>query len=165
MASALSFGLVVQFLSSAIHTRVELPKTYYWTLPTTVSKLTSCRPSLSFDEWRLIHRSRLGILPLLGALGITSPDRRGKADIETTSHVTSKCQVNLPASGRRHEEVLEALVDTIQKVGNETRVHQVFPDPFLRPDIVVSSTTPPNIIDVTIPFDAFRSFRRLRPKD
>lgn len=96
--------------------------------------------------------------------GNNTPDRRSKADIETTSHVTSNCQVNLLASGRRHEEVLEALMDTIQKVGNESRVNKVFPDTFLRPDIVVSSTTPPNIIDVTIPFDAPDLFAGLDQK-
>jgi hypothetical protein len=72
---------------------------------------------------RLIHQSRLGILPLLGAPGITPSDRRGKADIETTSQVTSNCHVNLPAS-RRHDDVLVVLVDTIQKSGDETRVNR-----------------------------------------
>lgn len=119
MSSALSSGLVGKFLSLALDTRVELPDS-----SNDMAKLTSCRTSLSFNERRLIHQSRLGILPLLGALGITLSDRRGKADIETKSHVTSNCHVNLPASGRRHDEVLEVLVDTIQKSGEETRVNR-----------------------------------------
>jgi hypothetical protein len=122
-----------------------------------MARLTSSRTSLSFDEWKLIHQSRLGILPLLGAPGIAPPDRRCrrcKEDIETTAHVTSHCRVNLPSIGRRHDEVLEEIVSTIRKAGHDIQVNQVFGDSSLRPDIVVFSTTPPTIIDLTVPFDA-----------
>jgi hypothetical protein len=50
--------------------------------------------------------------------------------------------------------VLEEIVSTIRKAGHDFQVNQVFGDSSLRPDIVVFSTTPPTIIDLTVPFDA-----------
>jgi hypothetical protein len=40
------------------------------------------------------------------------------------------------------------------KAGHVIQVNQVFRESSLRPDNVVSSTTPPTIINLTIPFDA-----------
>jgi hypothetical protein len=42
----------------------------------------------------------------------------------------------------------------IHKAGHAIQINQAFHDSSLRPDIVVSSTTSPTIIDLTIPFDA-----------
>lgn len=108
-------------------------------------------------EWNLIHTSRLCILSLLGTPGLAAPDsrcRRCKTDAETASHVTSHCRHNLPAIGRRHDLILELLVKTIARTGHFTRVNKTYPGSDLRPDIVVTSTTPNLIIDLTVTFDA-----------
>lgn len=99
-------------------------------------RLKSRQTSLSSDEWKLIHQSRLGILPLLGAPDIAPSDQRChrcKEDVEKTAHVTSYCRVNLPSIGRYHEEVLEEIVGTIRKAGHVIHVNQVIRDSFLRP--------------------------------
>jgi hypothetical protein len=49
--------------------------------------------------------------------------------------------------------VLKVFVDYIRKAGHVIQINQAFRDSSLRPDIVISSTTPPTIIDLTIPFD------------
>ncbi|XP_046632270.1 uncharacterized protein LOC124311947 [Daphnia pulicaria] len=122
-----------------------------------VARLSSHRTCLSFNEWNLIHKSRLGLLPLLGNPGCSAPNtkcRRCKVDAETTSHVTSHCRSNLPAIGRRHDLVLAEIVKTITRAGHAASVNRVFPGSTLRPDIVIPSTDPPTIIDLTITFDA-----------
>jgi hypothetical protein len=127
-----------------------------------IARLTSARTQLRFDEWKLIHRSRLSILPLLGTPGISAPDsrcRRCKTGAETTSHVTSHCPVNLPEITRRHDAILEELANVIRKAGHTVRVNLAFPGTMLRPDVVVTSTTPQIIIDLTIPFDATESLQ------
>jgi hypothetical protein len=78
-----------------------------------IARLTSCNTSLSFGEWSLLHKSRLGILPLFGTIGLAAPKtkcRRCKEVVESTSHVTSHCRNNLPAIGRRHDLVLAEIV-------------------------------------------------------
>ena len=122
-----------------------------------IARLTSYRTSLSFEEWGLIHKSRLCILPLLGTAGLSAPDnrcRRCKEGAETTSHVVSHCRINLPALGRRHDAILEHLVKVIRKAGHSATVNKVFPGTILRPDIVINTTTPHIIIDLTVTFDA-----------
>jgi hypothetical protein len=122
-----------------------------------IARLTSSRTSLSFNEWKLIHQSRLSILPLFGTPGLSAPDkrcRRCREEAETTSHVTSHCRCNLPLIGRRHDSVLAELAKAIRKAGHNIEVNRVFPGTNLRPDIVVTSTTPCIIIDLTITFDA-----------
>ena len=127
-----------------------------------IARLTSSRTQLRFDEWKLIHRSRLSILPLLGTPGISAPDSRGrscKTGAETTSHVTSHCPVTLPEIKRSHDAILEELANIIRKAGQTVRVNLAFPGTMLRPDVVVTSTTPHIIIDLTIPFDAPESLQ------
>jgi hypothetical protein len=83
-----------------------------------IARLSSHQTCLNFTEWNLIHKSRLGLLPLLGNPGCSSPKtkcRRCKVDAETTSHVASHCRSNLPAIGRRHELVLAEIVKTINR--------------------------------------------------
>jgi hypothetical protein len=127
-----------------------------------IARLTSSRTQLKFAEWKLIHRSQLSILPLLGTPGISAPDsrcRRCKADAETTSHVTSHCPVNLPEIGSRHDAILEELTNIFRKAGHTVRVNLAFPGTMLRPDVVVTSTTPQIIIYLTIPFEAPESLQ------
>ena len=79
-------------------------------------------------------------------------------DAETTSHVTSHCQVNLPEIGRRHDVILEGLANVIRKAGHTVRINLAFPGTTLHPDVVTSST-PQLIIDVMVPFDAPESLQ------
>ena len=95
-----------------------------------IARLTSSRTQLSFEEWKFLHRSRLSILPLLGTAGVAAPDnrcRRFRADAETTSHITSHCQVNLPEIGRRHDVILEELANVICKAGHTARINKAYP--------------------------------------
>jgi hypothetical protein len=127
-----------------------------------IARLTSSRTQLSFEEWKFLHRSRLSILPLLGTAGVAAPDnrcRRCRVDAETTSHITSHCQVNLPEIGRRHDVILEELANVIRKAGHTARINKAYPGTTLRPDVVVTSSTPEVIIDVTVPFDAPESLQ------
>ncbi len=104
-----------------------------------IARLKSSRTKLNFEEWKLLHHSRLPILPLLGKPGISAPDIRYRwcrADAETTSHVISHYRVDLPEIGHRHYTILEELARTIRRAGHTVRVNQVFPDTTLRPDIV-----------------------------
>ena len=104
-----------------------------------IARLKSSRTKLNFEEWKLLHHSRLPILPLLGKPGISAPDKRYRwcrADAETTSHVISHSRVDLPEIGHRHYTILEELTRTIRRAGHTVRVNQVFPDTTLRPDIV-----------------------------
>ncbi len=122
-------------------------------------RLTSSCIQLNFGEWKLLHRSRLSILPLFYTPGITAPDKRCRADTETTSHVTSHWRVSLPEIWRRHDAILEELANIIRKAGHTVRVNLVFPDTILRPEVVLTSTTPQLIIGVTVPFDAPESLQ------
>jgi hypothetical protein len=127
-----------------------------------IARLTSSRTQLSFEEWKFLHRSRLSNLPLLGTPGVAALDnrcRRCREDAETTSHIISHCRVNLPEIGRRHDVILEELANIIRKASHEVRINQVFPGTTLRPDVVVTSSTPQLIIDVTVPFDAPESLQ------
>lgn len=110
-----------------------------------IARLKSSRTKLNFEEWKLLHRSRLPIPPLLGIPGISAPNNRYRwcrADAphhQTTSHVISHCRVDLPEIGHRHYTILEELARTIRRSGHTVRVNQVFPDTTLRPDIVNTS--------------------------
>jgi hypothetical protein len=74
--------------------------------------------------------------------------------MESTFYVTSHCRNNLPAVGRRHDSILAEIVKTISRSCHTSRVNRVFENSTLRPDIVVTSSAPNIIIDLTITFDA-----------
>jgi hypothetical protein len=74
--------------------------------------------------------------------------------MESTFYVTSHCCNNLPAVGRRHDSILAEIVKTISRSCHTSRVNRVFENSTLRPDIVVTSSTPNIIIDLTIIFDS-----------
>jgi hypothetical protein len=120
-----------------------------------ITRLTSHRTCLSFNEWNLIHKSRLDLLPLLGNPGCSAPNTKCR---RCKINVTSHSRTNLPAIGRRNDLVLSKIVKTISKPGHEVIVNKFFSGSILRPDIVIPSATPPIIIDLTIPFDAPESF-------
>ena len=72
-------------------------------------------------------------------------------------HVVSHCRNSLPSIGRRHDVILEQPVKMIRKTGHSATVEKVFPGTILRPDIVITTTTPQIIINITVTFDAPKS--------
>jgi hypothetical protein len=137
----------------------ESPRASYWTRPMIWRDLLPAALRSPLMRGNSFIRADL-TSPFLGTPGIAPPDRRCrrcKVDIKTTAHVTSHCRVNLASIGRRHDEVLGEIVCSIRKAGHVIQVNQVFRESSLRPDNVVSSITPPTIINLTIPFDASES--------
>ncbi|MFO0089556.1 MAG: RNA-directed DNA polymerase, partial [bacterium] len=121
-----------------------------------IAFLTSCRTTLSFGDWHNLHRARLGLLPVRSCPGSKIPDktcRRGCREAETTAHVISHCKNNLSLYTDRHNQVLDSLAETIRKSGHHVTVNHAFDHTILRPDLVINSTTPETIIDVTVPLD------------
>lgn len=121
-----------------------------------IAFLTSCRTTLSFGDWHYLHRARLGLLPVRSCPGSRIPDktcRRGCREAETTAHVISHCKNNLSLYTDRHNEVLNALAETLRRSGHHVTVNNAFDSTRLRPDLVIDSTSPETIIDVTVPLD------------
>ena len=85
-----------------------------------ITALTSCRTSLSFEDWHYIHRSRLVVLPVLGRPGSKSTVktcRQGCYKAETSQHVISACQVNLNLCTARHDSLLDLMAAKTRKLG------------------------------------------------
>jgi hypothetical protein len=121
-----------------------------------MARLISCRTTLNFDDWELIHQTRLGLLPLHGAPGYQPSDkscRKCGRQLETTTHVLNACPNNLPCMTLRHDAVLTRLNATLTRAGHTTRVNKCYDGTLLRPDLLITSVEPPVIIDITIPFD------------
>lgn len=128
-----------------------------------IAFLTSCRTSLSHQDWHFIHRARLGLLPVRARPGSKSTNktcRLGCNSIETSQHVISCCKVSLSSRTTRHNSVLDIMVDEARKMGHTVTVNRSTGDGSLRPDLVFSSMVPPMIIDVTIPHDEATNLER-----
>jgi hypothetical protein len=119
--------------------------------------LLSCRTPLSFQEWHFLHKARLGILPVRGGPGSKSTVktcRLGCTKLETTDHVVCGCQVNSALSINRHNSILGLMAEETEKLGHTVSVNLAVDNSGLRPDLVVTSTNPPIIIDVTVPLSS-----------
>jgi Reverse transcriptase (RNA-dependent DNA polymerase) len=119
--------------------------------------LLSCRTPLTFQEWHFLHKARLGILPVRGGPGSKSTVktcRLGCTKLETTDHVVCGCQVNSALLINRHNSILELIAEETEKLGHSVSVNLAVGNSGLRPDLVVNSTNPPTIIDVTVPLSS-----------
>ena len=127
--------------------------------------LLSCRTPLTFQEWHFLHKARLGILPVRGGPGSMSTVktcRLGCSKTETTDHVVSGCQVNSALSIKRHNTILTFIAEETEKLGHSIAINQAVENSALRPDLVVTSTNPPTIIDVTVPISSADGLERAK---
>jgi hypothetical protein len=129
--------------------------------------LISCRTPLTFQEWHYLHQARLGRLPVRGCPGSKSTNktcRLGCGKLETTDHVVCCCQVNSALSINRHNSILDLMVTEAEALGHSVSVNRAIDSTGMRPDIVVTSTNPAIIIDVTVPLSSAEGLERARNK-
>ncbi|XP_063244521.1 uncharacterized protein LOC134544111, partial [Bacillus rossius redtenbacheri] len=114
-----------------------------------------------FAEWRFIHRARLNVVPLNGALRGPARNkmcRRCLHPNETLPHVLNHCGRHSAAWQHRHNSVLHRLAAAIPRdPGVEVRVNRAVPHTgsLLRPDLVVVDEPRKkiSIVDVAVPFE------------
>ncbi|KAE8738256.1 hypothetical protein FOCC_FOCC016267, partial [Frankliniella occidentalis] len=112
-----------------------------------------------FCDWRFVHRARLGVLPLNGALRIPGRSRtcrRCQYPEETTAHVLCHCHQHSRAWNNRHRSVINNLVENMNTT-EHLRVERAVPEANSRlmPDLVVINNERKLaiIVDVACPFD------------
>ncbi len=126
-----------------------------------ITRLISCRTDLTFDDWRYFHRGRLGLLPVRAKPGSQCAEktcRKCMKFTETVKHVANGCPATLEHATRRHNSVQSELVRALTRSGHEIDERPMLGG--LRPDIVVTSTSPPTIIDVAVVYDEESSMQR-----
>ncbi|XP_046985876.1 uncharacterized protein LOC124555855 [Schistocerca americana] len=123
-----------------------------------------------FADWRFIHRTRLGVVPLNGCRRFDGRANNNKAcrrcghNNETLPHVINACMVHSAALQYRHNAVLNRLATAV--AGRPRRGNTAVPDvrinqavigdsSGLRPDLVITDEAAKTvtIVDVTIPFE------------
>ncbi|XP_011883906.1 PREDICTED: uncharacterized protein LOC105571048, partial [Vollenhovia emeryi] len=115
-----------------------------------------------FADWRFVHRARLDVLPLNGAIRWGSGDRRCRrcgAELESLPHVLGHCGVHAAAIQLRHDAVLHRLWKACRLPG-EVRVNRRVEGVSdgltgLRPDLVIRHEPSKCVVilDVTVPFE------------
>ncbi|XP_023225266.1 uncharacterized protein LOC111626188 [Centruroides sculpturatus] len=125
---------------------------------------------IRFADWRFIHRARLSVVPLRGLrrFGNASQQcRRCQRHRETLAHVINHCPPNLSQITKRHNAILDRLINAIDRKNLRIFTNQQIPDfhSACRPDLVVLNNSPKTatIIDIATPFengeDAFNRAR------
>ena len=112
--------------------------------------------NIRFRDWRFIHRARLNCLPVNSVKSRWSnsyPKCRHCDSDETLPHVLCHCLPNMPSILRRHNSIVDRIVNAVQ-YGTIT-TDQLVPaaNSRLRPDIIVEEDNKVLIIDVRCPFD------------
>jgi hypothetical protein len=112
--------------------------------------------NIRFRDWRFIHRARLNCLPVNSVKSRWSnscPKCRHCDSDETLPHVLCHCLPNMPSILRRHNSIVDRIVNAVQ-YGTITTDQQVpAANSRLRPDIIVEEDNKVLIIDVCCPFD------------
>ena len=112
--------------------------------------------NIRFRDWRFIHRARLNCLPVNSVKSRwsnSSPKCRRCDSDETLPHVLCHCRPNMPSILRRHNSIVDRIVNAVQR-GSITTDQQVrAANSRLRPDIIVEEDKKVLIIDVCCPFD------------
>ncbi|XP_043661746.1 uncharacterized protein LOC122625745 [Drosophila teissieri] len=115
-----------------------------------------------FADWRFIHRARLGVLPVNGAIRWGSGDKRCRVcgyQLESVPHVLCHCMHHSNAIQQRHNAVMDRLAKAGSRLGTprvNCRVEGVAEDmAALRPDLVWRDERSRKIVivDVTVPFE------------
>ncbi|KZS03846.1 Uncharacterized protein APZ42_033330 [Daphnia magna] len=129
--------------------------------------LISCRTRLTFQVWPYLHQARLGRLPVRGCPGSKSTNKKcrlGCGKLETTGHVVCCCQVNSALSIKRHNSILDLMVAEAEALAHSVPINHSIDSTGMRPDIVVTSTNPAIIIDVTVPLSCAEGLARAKDK-
>ena len=112
--------------------------------------------NIRFRDWRFIHRARLNCLPVnnVKCRWSNSCSKCRHCDsVETLPHVLCHCRPNMPSILRRHNAIVDRIVNAV-KCGTITTDQQVSAaNSRLRPDIIVEDDNKVLIIDVCCPFD------------
>ncbi|XP_023234044.1 uncharacterized protein LOC111633668 [Centruroides sculpturatus] len=125
---------------------------------------------IRFADWRFIHRARLSVVPLRGLRrfgNTTQRCRRCQRHRETLAHVINHCPPNLSQITKRHNAILNRLINAIDRRNLRIYTNQQIPDfhSTCRPDLVVINNNPKTatIVDIATPFendeDAFNRAR------
>lgn len=155
---------LTEYYSQRLLVKPDQGKVYEVTLRANVSNHFIRSGSFTrFADWRFIHRARLDVLPLNGAMrGAARRDTRCRlcgATSETLPHVLCHCRPHAAAWHLRHNAIVDRLVKATRLPGNvrvNQRVEGVHGElEALRPDIVVRDETSmtATIIDVTVAFE------------
>ena len=83
-----------------------------------IARLTSVNTELSINDWRLLYKNRLDLLPLRRYSWCSAADktcRRCGEEVENASHITNNCKLGLAMSTKRHNAILNSLVEIIKK--------------------------------------------------
>ena len=112
--------------------------------------------NIRFRDWRFIRRARLNCLPVnnVKCRWSNSCSKCRHCDsVETLPHVLCHCRPNMPSILRRHNAIVDRIVNAV-KCGTITTDQQVSAaNSRLRPDIIVEDDNKVLIIDVCCPFD------------
>ncbi|XP_067143069.1 uncharacterized protein T26G10.4-like [Centruroides vittatus] len=113
-----------------------------------------------FADWRFIHRARLSVVPLRGLRRFGHASqlcRRCQKHRETLAHVINHCPPNFAQITRRHNAILDRLVNSFDHNNLEVYVNKQVPGypGNCRPDLVVLNSSPKTatVIDVATPFE------------
>ena len=117
---------------------------------------------INFCDWRFIHRSRLNLTPLRGAItwckNKNTTCRRCQLNQETLNHVINNCLVNRKSVISRHEEARnlpEASIPAHYTIIKEQRFGN------LQPDLIVQN----NEKQTTVILDIKVSAKPQKPKN
>ena len=128
--------------------------------PRDIVRLTSARTTLSHDDYLLVHRVRLDVLPLVGYHWVnqrTSDKCRAcRLDRENAQHLLNNCKLYMQLARERHNAIVTLLKDLLVKSGkcDQIAVERQLPGFNLRPDIQGSVAGSNFLIDVTVAFDS-----------
>ena len=117
---------------------------------------------MSINDWGLLYRTRLDILPVRGyrwSDSSTKTCRRCKSDIENAPHITNRCKSGLVLSTQRHDSILALLAQLLTEKGFLVTINRACPDLHgpsensLRPDILTSICNRQVVLDVVVAYD------------
>jgi Reverse transcriptase (RNA-dependent DNA polymerase) len=120
------------------------------------ARIVSCRTEIDFQDWPLLHASRLDRLKLRGyrwSEGTTHSCRRCGQGRENAFHVLNNCRIGLAQATQRHNSVQDMLVAQLTRKGLRPNVNRALPGTSIRPDIEVTLNGARLMIDVVVAFD------------
>ena len=121
-----------------------------------VARTLSCRTELGHEDWKLLHRARLDILPLRGYPWYAEGDkscRRCCQGLEDGHHVLNNCREGLVLATSRHDTVLSLLHRLLTKKGLTVSINRAVPGQSLRPDVELQYAGARLMLDVAVSYD------------
>ena len=121
-----------------------------------VARTLSCRTELGHEDWKLLHRARLDILPLRGYPWYANGDRscrRCCQGSEDAFHVLNNCREGLVLATSRHDAVLGLLHQLLTRKGLTASINRAVPGQSLRPDVELQFAGARLMLDVVVSYD------------